>query len=35
MDFIQKVIDYFKDNMPLSIILAAIALIGYGQYIAG
>ena len=27
MDFIQKVIDYFKDNMPLSIILAAIALI--------
>lgn len=27
MDFIQKVIDYFKDNIPLSIILAAIALI--------
>lgn len=27
MDFLQKVIDYFKDNMPLSIILAAIALI--------
>ena len=27
MDFIQKVIDYFKDNIPLSIILAATALI--------